>query len=45
MWVYVKIKNELKKGQVIGINPTRASVVFDGCVKYYIPYEMIIIEK
>jgi hypothetical protein len=44
MWVFVKINNELKKGKIVKINSKRATVIFDGCTKYYVPYNLINIE-
>ena len=38
---YVKIKDKLKKGKIVSLNKSRASVLIDE-QKWYIPYRMII---
>jgi hypothetical protein len=44
MFVYVKLKNKLKKGQIYNLGPKRATIIFDKCNKWYIPYEHIILK-
>ncbi len=39
--IYIKIKDKIKKGKIISLNKSRASVLIDE-QKWYIPYRMII---
>ena len=40
--VYVKIKGKIQKGIVVNLGQTRATIKFDDCKKWYIPYSLII---
>jgi hypothetical protein len=41
MIVYVNLKGKLKKGKVVNIGEKRATIIFDSCEKWYIPFKMI----
>ena len=41
MFVYVNLKGKLKKGKVVNIGEKRATIIFDSCEKWYIPFKMI----
>lgn len=41
--VHVKLKGKIQKGIVVNLGSTRATLKFDDCKKWYIPYSLIII--
>jgi hypothetical protein len=41
-FVHVRIKQEILKGEILAINPSRAKILFDNDKIFYVPYKLIL---